>query len=110
MSTYWSTRLDHCFLRSIPMQVDVTWRPPQTVLHYSELYRGIYEYLRAPPSNDKREAALQYLSDIRANSTSPVNPYNCIQHHRILWIEEWLKALPDDSGECSDAETVIFAE
>jgi hypothetical protein len=110
----WSTRLDTLFLRSmsqpIHLQVEVTWRPPQTFLHYNELYRGIYEYLRAPPSNDKRGVAIQYLNDIRANNTFPSNPWNFIQHHRIIWIEEWLNALPDDSDECSDAETVIVAE
>jgi hypothetical protein len=108
----YSTRLDTLFMHSmsqpIYIQVDVTWRPPQIFLHYDGLYRGIYEYLRAPPSNEKREAALQYLSDIRENNPPhPLNPYNFIQHHRILWIVEWIKALPDDSGECSDAETVI---
>lgn len=93
------------------IQVEVTWRPPQRHLHYNELYRGIYEYLRAPPHNDRREAALRYLNDIRANNVFPYNASTCyMQNDRIQWIQEWIKALPDDSGECSDADTVIFAD
>jgi len=88
------------------VQVQVSWRPPQQYLHYRELYVGIYEYLRAPPSVHHRTAALLYLEAIRENNIYPFSMNShYIQNHRILWIQEWLKAMPDDSTECSDAET-----
>lgn len=88
-----------------PVTVEVTWRPPQRYLHYHELYCGIYEYLRAPPSNAWRLPACEYLAAIRrnVNSLSPARMH--LQLHRITWVQEWLKALPDDSDECSEAET-----
>jgi hypothetical protein len=91
----------------MPAIVPVTWRPPQPYLHYNELYRGIYEYLRSPPSNRYKTAALRYLDDIIRNNTLPFSANrHYIQNHRILWIREWLRMLPDDEGECSDAGTV----
>lgn len=88
--------------------VQVTWRPPQQYLQYNELYRGIPEYLRAPPTGNYREAAMIYLGDIHRNNHLPMkaNPHY-IQNHRILWIREWLQALPDDASECSDTDTVV---
>ena len=83
----------------------VTWRPPQARLHYTELYSGIYEYLRQPPSNRFRNHAMEYLRDIRRNLDVPF-PYRHMQQDRIAWILEWIRALPDDSDECSDADTV----
>ncbi len=92
----------------MPITVQVTWRPPQTYLHYNELYRGIYEYLRSPPSNRYKAAALRYLDDITRNNAYPLSANrHYIQNHRILWIREWLSMLPDDEEECSDAETVV---
>jgi hypothetical protein len=89
-------------------QVEVTWRPPQTHLHYTALYCGIYEYLRAPPANRYRTQALTYLDAIHANNNAHYRDnVRHMQNHRILWIREWLKSLPDDDGECSDAETVV---
>jgi hypothetical protein len=87
---------------------EVTWRPPQIHLHYNELYIGIYEYLRAPPNRRHEAAALVYLADIQQSNHYPLSAnVHYIQNHRILWIREWLKALPFDAGECSDAETVV---
>ena len=92
------------------IQAEVTWRPPQVYLHYNELYVGIFEYLRAPPNKHYEAAALTYLSGIRRNNIYPFSANtHYIQNHRILWIQEWLKALPDDTGECSDAETVTHS-
>jgi hypothetical protein len=91
--------------------VECTWRPPQTFLHYNALYAGIYEYLRAPPDHNYKGRALRYLEGIRESNMHPysTNPHY-IQNHRILWIQEWLKALPNDQDECSDAETVTHSE
>lgn len=87
--------------------VEVTWRPPQRHLHYDALYRGIFEFLRAPPNNRYREAALRYLSVLRDNTTPQLRPDIAeMQAHRVQWTLAWFQALPDDSDECSDAETV----
>ena len=86
--------------------VQVTWRPPQTYLHYDQLYRGIYEYLRAPPDHQHRAVALHYLHELRASRSND----NYLQDHRIRWVEEWLKALPDDRAECSGADTDVEEE
>lgn len=86
--------------------LEVTWRPPQRYLHYPELYHGIYEWLRAPPQNRWREAAFEYLAAIRRNMNIPNRfPLRMLQEHRVTWILEWIKALPDDSDEVSGAET-----
>ena len=94
-----------------PIPLDILWRPPQIHLHYYDLYAGICEFLRKPPDNRHRTDALLYLEVIRRNNIPPFksNP-NYIQNHRILWIKEWLKALPDDTADCSDAETEEFNE
>jgi hypothetical protein len=97
----------------LPMQVEVavTWRPPQRHLHYDALYRGIFEFLRAPPNNRYREAALRYLSIIRENINPQLRPDIAkLQAHRVQWTLAWFQALPDNSDDCSDAETVVSAE
>ena len=91
--------------------VQVTWRPPQTYLHYNELYAGIYEYLREPPAHQHKAAAQEYLTNLRESNFFPLasNP-SYIQNHRIRWVQEWLKALPEDQDECSDAETEVHQD
>lgn len=107
---YVSEWAEHSPHRIRQMQPEITWRPPQVYLHYNELYVGIFEYLRAPPNKQYEADALTYLSDIRRNNIYPFSANaHYIQNHRILWIQEWLKALPYDSGECSDAETVTHS-
>jgi hypothetical protein len=92
--------------RAYPVQV--TWRPPQTFLHYEELYRGIPEYLRAPPVGTYATAAVNYLGAIYRNIFPDMPSHlHCLQNHRVLWIREWLYALPDDASECSDTDTVV---
>jgi hypothetical protein len=94
----------------MPQSVEVSWRPPQTHLHYNALYCGIYEYLRAPPDPDRRAEAVAYLMDLQENSIRyPLIPQmRVLQEHRILWVLEWLGAMPEDCA--SDADTVERAE
>ncbi len=80
----------------------ITWQPPQPYLHYQELYRGIYEYLRAPPDNLYHSRALVYLQDLRRNYF-PENGM-VLQLHRIRWTEAWLEALDEPD---SDTDTVV---
>ena len=87
-----------------------TWLPPQTHLHYQALYRGIYEYLRAPPSPVYHERANAYLVDLIANYHRPsISQAHPLQYHRILWTRAWLHALHQDLlvDYQSDAETVV---
>ena len=92
--------------------IDISWRPPLTYLHYNELYCGIYEYLRAPPDPQFRESAVEYLMDLQQNSVM----YNLIpkirrlQTDRIMWVLEWLKAMPECPEVSSDADTVEHNE
>ena len=89
------------------MRVEVTWRPPQTLLHYNELYLGIFEYLRAPPNDDFREDALDYLGSIIENNGVSYHPsVRRMQFHRIMWIHEWLKVL-HERDELSESDTVL---
>jgi hypothetical protein len=96
------------FERQLPRHAEVSWRPPQTYLHYHLLYCSIYEYLRAPPTNQHRADAAEYLVGLQGNLArcNLISSEHRLQVHRIIWTLEWLKALPDDSGECSDADTV----
>ena len=90
-----------------------TWLPPQTHLHYQALYRGIYEYLRAPPSPVYHERANAYLVDLIANYHRPsISQAHPLQYHRILWTRAWLHALQQDLlvDYQSDAETVVGCE
>jgi hypothetical protein len=79
----------------------VNWRPPQRFLHYAELYRGIYEFLREPPDQRHVSRVVRYLRALKACYHSS----NTLQWHRILWTQAWLDALEDP--ENSDAETVV---
>ncbi len=96
-------------LRPEPQHVEVSWRPPQTFLHYHELYCGIYEYLRAPPDPEHHEGAVEYLTRLRHNRTiyRLLPSVLRLQDHRILWVMEWLKAMPDDVA--SDSDTIEHA-
>jgi hypothetical protein len=87
---------------------EVTWRPPQTRLHYNALYYGIYEYLRAPPDAAFLANAQAYLASlIRSRGMLlRIDGEYVLQCDRILWVQEWIKAVPFDTDACSDADTV----
>ena len=70
---------------------------------------GIYEYLRAPPNRRHETAAREYLASVQQSAVDMLYSMelHTIQTHRVIWILEWLRALPDDTNECSDAETVV---
>ena len=88
--------------------LEVAWRPPQTHLHYDRLYYGIYEYLREPPTFGHLTDAQAYLQGlIRSRDLFELrtDEYR-LQCHHILWVQEWIKAVPYDTDECSDADTV----
>ena len=84
--------------------IEPSWLPPQPHLHYQSLYRGIYEWLRAPPSYVYHERAAEYLSAL----LTCYYPANVLQYHRIQWTTAWLNALVQD-GYGSDADTVVGA-
>ena len=88
--------------------LEVTWRPPQTCLHYDTLYYGIYEYLRAPPDAAFLANAQAYLASlIRSRGMLlRIDGEYVLQCDRILWVQEWIKAVPFDTDACSDADTV----
>jgi hypothetical protein len=97
-------RLHHAYhlrLHIYQPDVPVHWHPPQRFLHYQELYRGIYEYLREPPQRRHVSRAVRYLRALKAC----YHPTNTLQGHRILWTQAWLDAV--DDPEDSDAETVF---
>jgi hypothetical protein len=89
----------HEFRYNLP-PVRVTWRPPQQYLHYQDLYRGIWDYLRDAPTYENRNHAVLYLHELVDGFTSN----NILQHHRILWTKEWLKALDDLDSDCDTVE------
>ncbi len=99
------------FLRR-PTHTEVNWRPPQTYLHYQELYGGIYEFLREPPNPAHRFDAIEYLMSLQRSRTEYqlIPSERRLQEHRICWVLEWLKAMQvsDDDSECSDADTAEF--
>jgi hypothetical protein len=93
-----------------PVVLTPTWLPPSRHLHYPELYRRIYEWLRAPPCLEYKAQAQEYLSDLMRC----YHPLNMVQWHRIQWTVEWLRALALESGgggeddeHDSDADTVV---
>ena len=70
----------------------VTWRPTHARLHYAELYRGLWEFLRMPPRRENVERAREYLGILKEYS------YSHLQQDRILWVGAWLEALPAEEG------------
>jgi hypothetical protein len=85
-----------------PRYPDITpnWRPAPRYMHYQALYRGIFEYLREPPSHAHHSDALLYLQRLQACH----HPSNVLQTHRIRWVMAWLDALGEPD---SDADTVV---
>lgn len=85
---------------------EITWLPPQRYLHYTALYFGIYEWLRAPPSFSRRNQAQLYLTSLRQNLQQI--PHGCeireMQVHRIDWTTAWLACLLREDV-MSDADT-----
>ncbi len=67
----------------------VSWRPPQTRLHYTKLYRGLWEFLRMPPKRALEPRAKEYLCSLRKWAS-----FDSLQQDRIAWVEAWLAALP----------------
>ena len=66
----------------------LTWRPRDTNLHYAELYRGLWEFLRMPPRREDEARAREYLRVLMEY------PNSHLQQHRIQWVSAWLAALP----------------
>ena len=66
----------------------VTWRPLQTDLHYAELYRGLWEFVRMPPRRETAERGREYLATLYEW------PHGRLQRDRIRWVTAWLNALP----------------
>jgi hypothetical protein len=83
-------------------QPDITpnWKPQARYMHYQELYRGVYEYLREPPSHAHHSDALLYLQRLQACH----HHSNALHTHRIRWAQAWLDALGEPD---SDADTVV---
>lgn len=98
---------DFVFLRPLDLSytpVAVSWRPAEVGLHYHGLYRGIYEWLRAPPRAEFRGRAEEYLVALGDGQFG-----GQLQRDRIRWTRAWLREL--DGEECwSDAETVAHEE
>ena len=65
----------------------VTWRPRERSLHYIDLYRGLWEFVRMPPRREVETRAREYLTALL------LCPYGQLQHDRIRWVT-WLDALP----------------
>ena len=88
--------------------LEVTWRPPHPSMHYQHLYRGICCYLRAPPRPERLAEAQQYLTELIESRHLMIHPCNerVLQDDRIRWVREWIRAMPINCDECSDAETV----
>ena len=74
----------------------VTWRPPETHLHYPELYAGVYEYLREAPVSGREVEARAYLQALNLNLNAyQTLPYDFggLQRDRIAWVRAWLRQL-----------------
>lgn len=72
------------------------WKPlaqAQGHLHYQELYRGIYGYLKLPPNVARRGEALAYLEELKRC----YHYHNVLQRDRIQWTEAWLLAIKPSS-------------
>lgn len=78
----------------------VSWRPQAAGLHYQALYRGVYEWLRAPPRAELRGRAEEYLVALGDGTYG-----GQLQRDRIRWTQEWLRELEDEQY-WSDSETV----
>jgi hypothetical protein len=73
---------------AFPSKAWVSWRPPQTKLHYVELYRAIWEYLRMPPARELEARARDYLRVLLDW------PHTELQRDRILWVRAWIDGIP----------------
>ena len=81
----------------------VEWRPPSLPrLHYEALYRGLPEYMRAPPTVAARDEAVKYLRALRPGADWRHNP---LQRDRVAWSRLWIAACPPCDDD-SDADTV----
>ena len=73
---------------SFPSKAWVSWRPPQTRLHYGELYRSVWEYLRRPPRREFEARAREYLRILLQWT------HTDLQRDRILWVRAWIDGIP----------------
>ena len=72
----------------------VEWRPPDTALHYTDLYAGIYEFLRKAPVSGMEAHAREYLTALLRNVISPASTQPArLQRDRIAWVRAWLREL-----------------
>ena len=85
----------------------ITWRPPQQHLHYTDLYAGVWEYLREAPVSGREREAREYLAALLNNAAllndaalinNALIPYDTfpgrLQRDRITWVRAWLAELP----------------
>ena len=86
--------------RHFERDIQVNWKPASKHLHYQELYRGVYEFLREPPTRRHFARAVRYIRALK----KCYHPGNVLQYHRIQWTQAWLDALDDpaDSGDDTD--------
>lgn len=68
----------------------VSWSPRDPLLHYPQLFRGIYEYLRQPPELQYLDRARQYLAELLEYPNAPM------QRDRIAWVRDWIAHVPPD--------------
>ena len=66
----------------------ITWRPLRVDLRYTELYRGLWEFVRMPPRRETAERGRAYLATLYEW------PHGRLQRDRIRWVTAWLNALP----------------
>lgn len=93
-------------LRAQPRRAWVEWTPPQAHLHYPQLYTGICEYLRLPPSAARAQDAERYLATLIACEVPRHAPVYTLHMHRIEWTRAWLQALWQDDGQRAKKQRV----
>ena len=77
-------------------KVWVTWRPPDPLLHYTDLYAGVYEFLREAPVPGRAQGAREYLASLLNNTINNTvllyhSPGAQLQRDRIAWVRAWLR-------------------
>ena len=70
----------------------VSWYPKDPLLHYPQLFRGIYEFVRQPPDIEYLDRAEQYLSLLLLCPDAPM------QRDRIAWVRDWIAHVHDQRG------------
>ena len=80
------------FRTSTTTQAWVTWRPADRSLHYPELYKGVWEFVRMPPRRETEARGREYLDILKQYPNAP------LQRDRIRWVTAWLNALPGEEA------------